>query len=112
MKYREGGLRGRVISAMCGLILCLFLAAASAAEPGGGNAKKLKFIFITTCLEEDFFKPVQKGMEDDSPRKMGVECVFTGTTGVDVKAQAEMVRQGAAGRLRRDRAEYHRPRGF
>ena len=25
--------------------------------------------------------------------RMGVECVFTGTTGVDVKAQAEMVRQ-------------------
>jgi len=67
-------------------------AVARGAEATPPAEKKLKFIFITTCLEEDFFQPVRKGMEDAAQR-MGVECVFTGTTGVDVKAQAEMVRQ-------------------
>ncbi len=80
-----------MLSAWC-LFACLFPAAVSGADPAGAAEKKLKFIFITTCLEEDFFKPVRKGMEDAAER-MGVECVFTGTTGVDVKAQAEMVRQ-------------------
>ncbi|MEI6297400.1 MAG: substrate-binding domain-containing protein [bacterium] len=61
---------------------------------GGETApeKRLRFIFITTCVQEDFFKPVKKGMADAAAR-MGVECVFTGTEGVDLKAQAEMVRQ-------------------
>ena len=72
--------------------MCLVAAAARAAEPANGGEKKLKFIFITTCVDEDFFKPVKKGMAD-AARMMGVECVFTGTPGVDVKAQAEMVRQ-------------------
>ncbi|MBL7112716.1 MAG: sugar ABC transporter substrate-binding protein [Bacteroidales bacterium] len=54
--------------------------------------KKLRFIFITTVVGEDFFIPVKKGMED-AARLMDVECTFTGTEGVDIPAQAEMVRQ-------------------
>lgn len=59
--------------------------------------RRLRFIFITTCLEEAFFKPVQKGMAD-AAALMGVDCTFTGTPGVDVKAQAEMVRQAVRDR--------------
>lgn len=61
-----------------------------AADPA--NAKPLKFIFITTCVEEAFFKPVEQGMKDAAAR-MNVECKFTGTRGVDIPAQVEMVRQ-------------------
>ena len=76
------------------MAFCLAAVASRAAEPLRGDEKKLKFIFITTCVEEEFFQPVKKGMQDAAQR-MGVECVFTGTTGVDVKAQAEMVRRAA-----------------
>lgn len=87
------GLRkiGVMLTAGC-LLVCLAPAVVLGAEPTGVAEDKLRFIFITTCLEEDFFQPVRKGMEDAAQR-MGVECVFTGTTGVDVQAQAEMVRQ-------------------
>ena len=80
----------RVVVAV--LSVCLLATAARAVEPAVGGDKKLKFIFITTCVDEDFFKPVKKGMADAS-RMMDVECVFTGTPDVDVKSQAEMVRQ-------------------
>ncbi len=92
VRYLRGSLTVGTILAVYGLVLGLFAAATSAAESVGGDAKKLRFIFITTCLEEDFFQPVRKGMEDAAAR-MGVDCVFTGTTGVDVAAQAQMVRQ-------------------
>ena len=69
-------------------------------QAGGGGASKaegrsLRFAFVTTCVNEDFFKPVKKGMAD-AAAKMGVECVFVGTPEVDLKAQAEMVRKAAA----------------
>jgi simple sugar transport system substrate-binding protein len=67
---------------LAGIMACLSV---RAEEP-------LKFIFITTVVHEDFFKPVKKGMED-AAAMMGVECEFTGTEGVDVAAQAEMVRK-------------------
>lgn len=91
-QYEKGRFADGTTWAVWALVLCLLTAAASAAEPADRDTKKLKFIFITTCLEEDFFKPVKRGMEDAS-RTMDVECVFTGTTGVDIKSQAEMVRQ-------------------
>lgn len=56
------------------------------------SADRLKFIFITCVVNEDFFKPVIKGM-GDAARMMDVECTFTGTVGVDVVEQAEMVRK-------------------
>lgn len=86
MKNHRGRIAGVVVGA------CLLAVAARAAEPAGAGEKKLRFIFITTCVDEDFFKPVKKGMAD-AARMLGVECGFTGTPGVDVKAQAEMVRQ-------------------
>lgn len=56
------------------------------------ESEKLKFIFITCIVDEVFFEPLKKGMED-AARSMDVECTFTGTPGVDIVAQAEMVRQ-------------------
>jgi len=57
--------------------------------------KPLRFIFISPVRDEQFFDPVKKGMQD-AARMMGVEAVFTGTTGVDVQAQAAMVTKAVA----------------
>ena len=57
--------------------------------------KPLRLIFITTLVHEEFFNPVRKGMED-AARLMGVEAAFTGTEGVDAKAQAAMVTKAVA----------------
>ncbi len=59
------------------------------------NHKPLRFIFITTCVGEDFFKPVKKGM-NDAAGLMNVECDFVGTEEVDLEAQAQMVRKAVA----------------
>jgi simple sugar transport system substrate-binding protein len=56
------------------------------------QAKPLRLIFITCSVEGKFFGPVRKGMSD-AARMMNVTAEFTGTEGVDVKAQADMVRQ-------------------
>ncbi|MCC6124595.1 MAG: substrate-binding domain-containing protein [Pirellulales bacterium] len=63
---------------------------------GQARAKEpLNFIFITTCQGEAFFEPVKKGMRD-AAAALKVQCEFTGTEGVDLKAQAEMVRKAVA----------------
>lgn len=59
------------------------------------NDKPLRLAFISTCVEAKFFEPVKKGMQD-AAKKMNVHCDFIGTEGVDVKAQAAMVRQAVA----------------
>lgn len=51
--------------------------------------KPLKFIFVTTCMDEAFFNPVKKGIAD-AARKMNVQCEWVGTEDVDLKAQAQM----------------------
>ena len=58
--------------------------------PTAGAEKPLRFIFIAPVIHEEFFLPVRKGMAD-AAKMMGVEAVFTGTEGVDAKAQATMV---------------------
>ncbi len=54
--------------------------------------KPLRLLFISTVIHEEFFLPVKKGMRD-AAKRMGVEATFTGTEGVDSKAQAAMVTQ-------------------
>jgi simple sugar transport system substrate-binding protein len=66
------------------------VARTAAAEP-----RPLKFAFITCCRDEAFFGPVKQGMAD-AARQMNVHCDFLGTEGVDVKAQANMVRKAVA----------------
>jgi simple sugar transport system substrate-binding protein len=84
------GTRAPIAGAWLLLGLCTFAIQARGAERDA--PKRLRLVFITTCAEAKFFEPVVKGMED-AARMMGVECKFTGTPGVDFKAQAEMVRQ-------------------
>ncbi|MEI7728801.1 MAG: substrate-binding domain-containing protein [Verrucomicrobiota bacterium] len=74
------------------VLFAMTLVLSSQAAPETNARKPLRFIFITTCVEEDFFKPVKQGMTD-AAKMMNVKCEFTGTKGVDIKAQAEMVRQ-------------------
>jgi len=64
-------------------------------RPLGTRAKGLRLAFITCAVEARFFEPVKKGMSD-AAKMMGVECDFLGTEGVDVAAQAKMVRQAVA----------------
>jgi len=56
------------------------------------SVRPLRFAFITCVAGAKFFEPVKKGM-NDAAQMMGVECDFLGTEGVDVKAQANLVRR-------------------
>ena len=56
------------------------------------GGKKLKFIFITPFIEEDFFKVVKHGMED-ACRALDVESVFTGVVTVKEKSYYKIQRQ-------------------
>jgi len=60
-----------------------------------GSEKPLRLAFVTCTVNARFFEPVKKGM-NDAAEMMGVRCDFLGTEGVDVPAQAEMVRQAVA----------------
>ena len=55
----------------------------------------LKFIFITCAVEEAFFNPVKKGMQD-AAEMMGVKADFIGTEDVDLTEQAGMVTKAVA----------------
>jgi len=79
----------------CGLWGCNHGPMHRAQGAAAGAERPLRFIFISTLVHEDFFNPVKKGMAD-AARLMGVEAAFTGTEGVDVKAQAAMVAKAVA----------------
>ncbi|UCD49748.1 MAG: substrate-binding domain-containing protein [Phycisphaerales bacterium] len=57
--------------------------------------KPLRLAFVTCAVDAKFFGPVKKGM-NDAAEMMGVQCDFLGTDGVDLDAQAQMVRQAVA----------------
>ncbi len=57
--------------------------------------RPLRLAFITCARDAKFFEPVKQGMHD-AARMLGVRCDWLGTPGVDVKAQAELVRQAVA----------------
>jgi simple sugar transport system substrate-binding protein len=60
----------------------------AAAKPSA--EKTLRFVFVTTCKDEAFFKPVKKGIAD-AARLMNATCEWTGTEEVDLAEQAKMV---------------------
>lgn len=60
--------------------------------------RPLSFAFVTPCVGEDFFRPVQRGMRD-AARMLGVDCTFEGTADVDIPAQIELVRRAIARRV-------------
>jgi simple sugar transport system substrate-binding protein len=55
----------------------------------------LRLAFVTCAVDAKFFGPVKQGMTE-AAAMMGVQCDFLGTEGVDVEAQAQMVRQAVA----------------
>lgn len=87
-------------------LAALLLAGCSAAPPGPGPApagapdpgRPLRLVFITCAVDAPFFVPVRQGMRD-AAGMLGVACELTGTPGVDVKAQADMVRKAVAGKI-------------
>ena len=79
----------QTVLALVAIGLCVCANSAPASNP---KEKRLRLIFITTCVKEAFFQPVEHGMRD-AAAMLNVECTFTGTKGVDLKAQAAMVRQ-------------------
>ena len=77
------------------LMICIAIVVCIPVTSAEPQNKPLRFIFITCSVEGKFFEPVKKGMRD-AATAMGVECEFTGTKGVDLQAQAAMVRQAIA----------------
>jgi len=55
----------------------------------------LRIAFITCAVDQKFFEPVKRGMQD-AAAMLGVDCAFLGTEGVDLAAQAALVRQVVA----------------
>ena len=78
-----------LVLAGLGLVGCPSRSGPSASE------KPLRLAFITCTVDAKFFGPVKKGMTD-AAEMIGVQCDFLGTEGVDVEAQAQMVRQAVA----------------
>jgi len=85
---------GKLVSTLT--VVCLLLAGCSMNKASSKpETRRLRLAFITCAVDAKFFEPVRKGMEDAADM-MGVEADFIGTEGIDVKAQAQMVRQAVA----------------
>jgi simple sugar transport system substrate-binding protein len=85
------------------MLVALASGVSSAAAPDATNTNSsqeqtLKFVCITCAVDQPFFGPVKKGMED-AARMLNVECNFVGTPGVDVPAQVALVRQAIADKV-------------
>lgn len=85
------------------MLVALASGVSSAAAPDATNTNSsqeqtLKFVFITCAVDQPFFGPVKKGMED-AARMLDVECNFIGTPDVDVPAQVALVRQAIADKV-------------
>lgn len=58
----------------------------------GAQDREIKLAFITCARDAQFFIPVKKGM-NDAAGMMGVQCSWIGTEGVDLEAQAQLLRK-------------------
>lgn len=77
------------------LLFCVLSCNEKETKTSAVKGDSLRFVFVTTCVNEDFFKPVQRGMQDAADL-LGVECSFIGTPGVDVEGQVEMMRKAVS----------------
>ena len=68
------------------LAIVLFMSTVAAQD------KKLKLAFITCARDAQFFVPVKKGM-NEAAELMGVTCDWIGTEGVDLTAQAQLLKK-------------------
>ncbi len=80
------------LGSAAGLVALLALSVGPAGGTVRAQERPLRLAFITCCKDAVFFAPVKKGMED-AAKKMGVECTWMGVDGVDMPAQAALVRQ-------------------
>jgi simple sugar transport system substrate-binding protein len=86
-------MRKQITLSFCWLLVGIMMLGQTAichAQPPA--PKPLRFAFITCVVEAKFFEPVKKGMHD-AAALMNAHCDFIGTLDVNVKAQAQMVRQ-------------------
>lgn len=72
--------------------LALLAVSALCTSATQAQEKPLRLAFITCCKDAAFFEPVKKGMQD-AAQKMGVQCTWMGVEGVDMPAQARLVRK-------------------
>ena len=85
--------RATLLSLLAGLLSTVMLGCADpGAPPPEARPEPLRLVFISCAADAKFFEPVKQGMRD-AARMLNVQCEFKGTPCVDVKAQAEMVRQ-------------------
>jgi simple sugar transport system substrate-binding protein len=80
------------------LAAAVFVGRWLAAEELGSSASEqraLRLVFISCAVDSPFFAAVKKGMRDAAER-LNVAVEFIGTPGIDVVAQAAMVRQAVA----------------
>ncbi len=56
----------------------------------------MRFHFSTVCIEDAFFKPVMKGVQD-AAGLLGVETVFEGTHEVDIEGHLRLIEKAIAG---------------
>jgi simple sugar transport system substrate-binding protein len=88
-------MKKRWIMIMVLLLTCamVFAAGKSDGRQGvSGDAKRLKIQFVGVFINEDFFKPVKRGMEE-AGRDLGVDVAFTGDTGGDAEIVNRMIRE-------------------
>jgi len=76
--------------ALSALALLLPLTAAAQVAEAPPPPKPLRFICITPCVDEPFFKQVSEGARD-AAALLDVQCEFIGTKDVDLPALASMV---------------------
>jgi simple sugar transport system substrate-binding protein len=84
-----------VVQAFVAVAIVVAILASARLASAADEDRPLRLVFITTCVEAQFFEPVKQGMRD-AAKKMGVTCDFIGTHGVDLEAQAAMVPQAVA----------------
>lgn len=79
-----------------GLVMMVLVVGLSCGgPPPASDAERLRFAFITCSVEAKFFTPVKQGLAD-AARMLDVDCDFLGTEGVDLDAQAALVRRAVA----------------
>jgi simple sugar transport system substrate-binding protein len=88
-------LRIPVIGSMLVASACAAAFAAPPAKKNANGAKPLRIAFITCAVDQKFFDPLKRGM-NDAAAAMNVECDFLGTSGVDVPAQIELMKKAVA----------------
>ena len=89
---RKYGTLPHILIVLLGVCLCGCSTSTGSTNRIPLSGKPLRLVFITCTVDAPFFVPVRQGM-NDATGMLGVQCDFKGTPGVDVNAQAEMVRQ-------------------